>query len=124
MQTLKGLVVRHRRFFWKAGVERRESPLRRVIVELPNWIGKEEAQEEVVQNLRSRALLKVEFYRSKMKPFEAKYATTFPRFQRRTARHRKEDFAAWDDLIEREAYYRGYQEWKKRHAELRRWSDR
>jgi hypothetical protein len=34
----------------------------------------------------------------------------------------KEVFAAWDDLIEWEVYHRGYQEWKKRHAELRQWS--
>jgi hypothetical protein len=96
--------------------------MRKVTVALPTWIGKEEAQEEVVRDLRARALLKMEFYRSRMKPFEAKYATTFPRFQRRVGKSPKEDFAAWDDLIEWEAYYRGYQEWKKRHAELRQWS--
>lgn len=92
--------------------------MRKVTVTLPNWIAKEEAQEEMVRNLRARALLKMEFYRSKMKPFEAKYATTFPHFQRRVAKNPKEDFAAWDDLMEWEAYYQGYQEWKKRHAEL------
>ena len=97
--------------------------MRKVTVALPAWIGKEEAQEEVVRDLRARALLKMEFYRSRMKPFEAKYATTFPRFQRRVVKNLKEDFAAWDDLIEWEAYYRGYREWKKRHAELRQWSD-
>ena len=82
--------------------------MRKVTVALPSWIGKEEAQEEVVRDLRARALLKMEFYRSKMKPFEAKYATTFFRFQRRVEKSLKEDFAAWDDLIEWEAYYRGY----------------
>lgn len=97
--------------------------MRKVTVTLPAWIGKEEAQEEVVRDLRARAMLKMEFYRSKMKPFEAKYATTFPRFQRRVEKSAKEDFAAWDDLIEWEAYYCGYQEWKKRHAELWQWSD-
>lgn len=96
--------------------------MRKVTVSLPSWIGREEAQEEVVQNLRARTLLKMEFYRSKMKPFEAKYATTFTRFQRRMAKSSKEDFAIWDDLLEWEAYYRGYQEWKRRHAELGRWS--
>jgi len=79
--------------------------MRKVTVTLPAWIGKEEAQEEVVRDLRARALLKMEFYRSKMKPFEAKYATTFPRFQRRVEKSRKEDLTAWDDLIEWEAYY-------------------
>lgn len=96
--------------------------MRRVTVALPAWIGKEEAQEEVVRDLRVRALLKLEFYRSRMKSFESKYATTFPRFQRRVGKSAKEDFAVWDDLIEWEAYYRGYQEWKKRYAELRQWS--
>lgn len=96
--------------------------MRKVTVALPAWIGKEEAQEEVVRDLRARALLKMEFYRSKMKPFEAKYATTFPQFQRRVGKSSQEDFAAWDDLIEWGAYYRGYREWKKRHAELRQWS--
>jgi hypothetical protein len=96
--------------------------MRKVTVTLPAWIGKDEAQEEVVRDLRARALLKMEFYRSKMRPFAVKYGTTFPRFQRRVEKNSKEDFAAWDDLIEWEAYYQGYQEWKKRHAELRQWS--
>ena len=98
--------------------------MRKVTVALPTWIGKEEAQGEVVRDLRARALLKLEFYRSKMKLFEAKYATTFSRFQRRVEKASQEDPAAWDDLIEWEAYYRSYQEWKKRHAELRQWSRR
>jgi hypothetical protein len=96
--------------------------MRKVTVALPAWIGKEEAQEEVLRDLGTRALLKMEFYRSKMRPFEVKYATTFSKFQRRVEKSPKEDFSARDDLIEWEAYYRGYQEWKKRHAELRQWS--
>lgn len=104
--------------------EGKEIPMRRVTLTLPNWIGKEEAQEEVVQNLRSHALLKMEFYRSKMKFFESKHTTTFLRFQRQATKGPKEDFDAWDDLMEWEAYRRGYQEWKKRHAELGRWSGR
>ena len=96
--------------------------MRKVTVTLPGWIGTEEAQEEVVRNLRAHALLKMEFYRSKMKLFEAKYGTTFTRFQRRVTTSAQEDFTAWDDLMEWEACYRAYQEWKKRHTELRRWS--
>ena len=46
----------------------------------------------------------------------------YSRLQRRVEKSPKEDFAACDDLIEWEAYYRGYQEWKKRHAELQQWS--
>ncbi len=96
--------------------------MRKVTVALPTWIGKEAAQEEVVRDLRARTLLKMEFYRSKLKLFEAKYATTFARFQRRVERASQEDPAVWDDLIEWEAYQRGYQEWKRCHAELRQWS--
>src|SRR5215471_8174448 len=96
--------------------------MRKVTVALPAWIGKEEAQEEVVRDLRARAQLKMEFYRSKMKLFEAKYATTFLKFQRRVEKSPKEDFAVWDDLIEWEAFYRGYQEWKKHYTELQQWS--
>jgi hypothetical protein len=53
---------------------------------------------------------------------EAKYATTFSRFQRRVEKTTQDEFAAWDDLIEWEAYYRSYREWKKRYAELQQWS--
>jgi hypothetical protein len=88
----------------------------KVTVTLPSWIDKE----EVMRNLRAHALLKMEFYRSRMKPFEVKYATTLPRFRRRVEKSAEEDFAAWDDLMEWEAYYQAYQEWKKRHSELRR----
>ena len=94
----------------------------KVTLTLPGWIGTEEAQEEVVRNLRAHALLKMEFYRSKVKLFEAKYGTTFSRLQRRVTTSAQEDFTAWDDLMEWEACYRAYQEWKKRHTELRRWS--
>jgi hypothetical protein len=97
--------------------------MRKVTITLPSWISKEKAQEEVVQDLRARALLKMEFYRSKMKLFEAKYATTFPHFKRKVEKSAKEDFTAWDDLIEWEAYHRSYQEWKKRHTELQKWLD-
>ena len=97
--------------------------MKKVTIALPSWISKDEARDVVMRDLRTHALLKLEFYRSKMKPFETRYAATFPRFQRRVEKTPKEDFAAWDDLIEWEAYYRGYQEWKKRYAELRQWSD-
>ena len=98
--------------------------MRRVTVELPTWIGKEEAQEEVIRDLRARAVLKMEYYRSKVRLFESKHATTFARFQRRVEKAPAEDPAAWDDLIEWEAHHRAHQQWKKRHAELRRWSQK
>ena len=98
--------------------------MRKVTVILPDWMSKEGAQEEVMRNLHARALLKMELYRSKMKPFEAKYGTTFPRFQRQLSKRSHEDFTVWDDLMEWEACYRAYREWKQRHAELRQWLGR
>lgn len=62
--------------------------MKKVTIALPSWIGPDEAQDMVVRDLRAHALLKLEFYRSKMKLFEAKYATTFPRFQRRVGKRR------------------------------------
>ena len=66
--------------------------MKKVTITLPNWIGQDEAQDMVVRDLRAHVLLKLEFYRSKMKPFEAKYATTFPRFQRRVEKAIQEEF--------------------------------
>src|SRR5438874_12204503 len=96
--------------------------MKKVTITLPSWIAQDEAQDMVVRDLRAHALLKLEFYRSKMKPFEAKYTTTFLQFQQRVEKGAEEAFAAWDDLIEWEACYRSCQEWKKRYAELRQWS--
>jgi hypothetical protein len=81
--------------------------MKKVPITLPSWIGPEEAQNLVMRDLRTQALVKLEVYRSKMKPFEAKYATTFSRFQRRVKKAPREDYTAWDDLIEWEAYYPG-----------------
>ena len=50
--------------------------MKKVTITLPNWIGQDEAQDMVVRDLRAHALLKLEFYQSKMKPFEAKYWQT------------------------------------------------
>jgi hypothetical protein len=97
--------------------------MKKVTLTLPSWIGQDEAQAMVMRDLRAHALLKLEFYRSKIKPFEAKYAATFPRFQRRVEKGTQEDFTAWDDLIEWGAYYRAYQGWKKCYTELQQWSD-
>jgi len=95
--------------------------MRKVTVAVPMWIGKDEAQEELTRDLRSRALLKTEYYRTRIKSFEAHYRTTFARFQKTSVKAR-EDFAAWDDLIEWESCQRAYREWRERHAQLRRWS--
>jgi len=84
--------------------------MRRVTVALPAWIGREEAQAEVVRDLCTRALLKVELYRSKTKPFEAKYRATFARFRRHVEKGRREDCAVWNDLLQWEAAYTAHRE--------------
>ena len=46
--------------------------MKKVTIALPSWISKDEAQDVVIRDLRAHALLKLEFYRSKMKPFETR----------------------------------------------------
>jgi hypothetical protein len=75
-----------------------------------------------VRTLHARALLKMEIYRSQMKALKAKYGTTFSRFPRGVTKSAQENFTAWDDLLEWQACYRAYQQWRKRHTELRRWA--
>ncbi len=97
--------------------------MRKVMVALPAWISRDEAQAEVVRDLRARALLKVELYRSKMQPFEAKYGMTLARFRQHAEKGSQENCAAWDDFLEWEAAHAAHREWKKRYSELRRCKD-
>jgi hypothetical protein len=52
--------------------------MRQVTVTLPTWVGKKETQEEIVRDLRPRALLKMEFYRSRMKLLKRSSARSSP----------------------------------------------
>lgn len=90
-------------------------------VKIPSWVKKEEAQEDFLRNLMGKALLKMEFYRSRMKPFELKYHISFPEFQQRVQTAKEENFAEWDDLIEWEAYQAAFAKWEERYEELEKW---
>ena len=87
-------------------------------VEAPSWIKEEEAREEFLRNLRGKALLKMEFYRSKATPFERKYGLSFSEFQKKVHAASEESFEEWDDLMEWEAYYTASIEWEGRYQEL------
>ncbi len=76
---------------------------------------------EFLKNLLGKALLKMEFYRSKMKPFETRYQLSFREFQRRIESASKENFAEWDDFIEWEANYTAFAKWEERYLELKQW---
>ena len=65
------------------------------------------------------ALMKVEYYRSLMKPFERKYSKFFKDFMKTIESSKEESFQAWDDLIEWEAYFRAYEEWTRKYEELK-----
>lgn len=90
-------------------------------VRVPSWVKKEQAQEEFLSSLMGKALLKMEFFRSKMKPFETRYQLSFPEFQKRIEAASKENFAEWDDFIEWEANYSAYVKWEERYLELKQW---
>ncbi|MBN2090454.1 hypothetical protein JW964_12645 [candidate division KSB1 bacterium] len=68
-----------------------------------------------------KALLKMEFYRSRIKPFEMKYQITFPEFQQRIQTASEEKFTEWDDFIEWEAYQIAFVKWQERYQELETW---
>jgi len=87
-------------------------------LKLPSWINKEEAENEFLDNLRIKAQLKIEYYRSKMLPFEKKYHTSLAEFKNRFKSENKENFVQWDDFIEWEASFTLYNEWKQRLEEI------
>ena len=90
-------------------------------VTVPSWVNKEAAEDDFLRSLKGKALLKMEFYRSRMKPFQAKYDTTFSEFQQRVQTAAEENFAEWDDLIEWEAYQTAFTQWEERYQELEKW---
>ncbi len=87
-------------------------------LKLPPWVNKEEAKNELFNNLKIKAQLKMEYYRSKMLPFEKKYNTSFKIFQNRFKPKTDENFQEWDDLIEWEASYTLFNEWEERFKEF------
>lgn len=90
-------------------------------IKIPSWIKKEDAQEEFFRNLMGKALLKMELYRSKMKPFEIRYQLSFPEFRKRIESTSKENFSEWDDFIEWDANYSAFVKWEERYGELKQW---
>ena len=92
--------------------------MRVVTMEVPTWVTEEEIQRDALQALKFRALWKLEYYESRMRPFERKYGTSFEEFKSRVEKAPQENFEEWDDLLEWEAYYRAYKEWQKRYEEI------
>lgn len=93
--------------------------MKEISLEVPSWIEKTEARKMFFRNLCNEAKMKVEYYRSLMKPFERKYSNTFKEFKKKVESSKKESFEAWDDLIEWEAYFRAYSEWMEKYKELK-----
>lgn len=92
--------------------------MHKVMLEVPTWMGPEETKSELRRFLSEKALLKMEYYRSRMQPFERKYGLPFPEFKKQVEASSEEEFESWDDLIEWEAYYRAHEQWVQRYGEL------
>lgn len=90
-----------------------------IVLKIPSWLSELEARKEFFRFLMGETQIKVEYYRSLMKPFERKYSTSFKDFRKQIETSKQEDFQAWDDLIEWEAYFRAYEEWSKKYEELK-----
>ncbi|HDQ00469.1 MAG TPA: hypothetical protein ENN22_14985 [bacterium] len=90
----------------------------KMTLKLPSWINKEEAENELLKNLKIKAQLKMEFYRSKMLPFERRYNISLEEFKKRFNSKAEEKFEEWDDFIEWEASFNSYNEWKQRFEEI------
>jgi len=98
--------------------------MKKISLEVPSWIEKAVAREKFLRSLCNEALMKVEYYRSLMKPFERKYSASFEDFKKKIESSKEESFKAWDDLIEWEAYFRAHKEWTKKYEELKNvWSN-
>ena len=93
--------------------------MKEIALEVPSWISEDLAKEKFLRTLMGEALMKVEYYRSLMKPFERKYSTSFKDFKKKVESSKEESFQAWDDLIEWEAYHRAHEEWTRKYEELK-----
>ncbi len=93
--------------------------MKEIELTVPSWIGESEVKAQFFRFLMGEALMKAEYYRSLMKPFERQYSTTFPNFKKQVESSKQEDFQAWDDLIEWEAYHRCHEEWIKKYEEMK-----
>jgi hypothetical protein len=85
---------------------------------IPSWVNKEEAENELLNNLKMKTQLKMEYYRSKMLPFEKKYNNSFEDFKYRYNSKTDESYEEWDDLIEWEASFTLFKEWEQRFMEF------
>jgi len=88
-------------------------------IKIPSWIKRDDAEIEFKNNLKAKAQLKMEYFRSKMLPFEKKYKCNFKDLNLRIHQETKEDFEKWDDYIEWEAIFKAFSEWKARLEELK-----
>ena len=56
---------------------------KKVESQVPFWLGETEAKEEFLRFLMRDALMRAEYYHTLMKPFEHKYAETYPEFKKK-----------------------------------------
>ena len=89
-----------------------------VIVRIPPSMASDVGGNEIVGMLLDKALGKKDFYKSRMKIFEAKYGTDFAAFKKKSE-DGEENFEEWDDLLLWEGCQLAYREWDRKYEDLK-----
>jgi hypothetical protein len=87
-------------------------------IKVPIWVKEEIGEKEIIRRIANETLLNMEYYRSRMLPYEVKYKMKFPKFEKKVLSKKKEKFKEWDDLIIWEGLYKAYREWEQKYKEL------
>ena len=89
-----------------------------VTIRIPPSIAADIGSNEIIKLLLDKALGKRDFYKTKIKIFEAKYGTNFATFKKKTEK-REERFQEWDDLLLWEGFLIAYREWNRKYKDLK-----
>ena len=89
-----------------------------VTLRIPPSIAADIGSKEIIELLLHKALGKRDFYKSKIKMFEAKYGTNFTSFKKKTEKS-EEQFKEWDDLLLWEGFLLAYREWNRKYKDLK-----
>ena len=90
---------------------------KKTTIKTPGWV----EEDEVLSLLRQDLQLKLAYYESQCRIFEHKYGISFPEFETRLRKEKKEDFQKWEDFMDWETVDSARREMKKRLQELAAW---
>ena len=89
-----------------------------VTLRIPPSIAADIGSNEIIKLLLDKALGKRDFYKTKIKIFEANYGTNFATFKKKTEKG-EERFQEWDDLLLWDGFLIAYREWNKKYKDLK-----